>query len=64
MDYSPLGSSVHGILQVTNLGWVAMPSSRGIPDLGIKPVSLASLALQVDSLPLSHQGSPLAHSRP
>ena len=29
MDYSPLGSSVHGILQVRMLEWVAMPSSRG-----------------------------------
>ena len=29
MDCSPPGSSVHGILQVRILGWVAMPSSRG-----------------------------------
>ena len=29
MDCSPLGSSVHGILQVSVLEWVAMPSSRG-----------------------------------
>ena len=29
MDCSPLGSSVHGILQARLLGWVAMPSSRG-----------------------------------
>ena len=29
MDYSPPGSSVHGILQVRVLGWSAMPSSRG-----------------------------------
>ena len=29
MDYSPPGSSVHGILQATILEWVAMPSSRG-----------------------------------
>ena len=28
-DYSPLGSSVHGILQVTILEWVAIPFSRG-----------------------------------
>ena len=28
-DYSPLGSSVHGILQARILEWVAMPSSRG-----------------------------------
>ena len=29
MDYSPSGSSVHGILQARILEWVAMPSSRG-----------------------------------
>ena len=28
MDYSPPGSSVHGILQARKLEWVAMPSSR------------------------------------
>ena len=27
MDYSPSGSSVHGILQARILEWVAMPSS-------------------------------------
>ena len=29
MDYSPPGSSVHGILQARVLEWVAVPSSRG-----------------------------------
>ena len=29
MDCNPPGSSVHGILQVWILKWVAMPSSRG-----------------------------------
>ena len=29
MDYSPPGSSVHGILQARNLEWVAIPFSRG-----------------------------------
>ena len=29
MDYSPPGSSVHGILQVRVLEWVAIPLSRG-----------------------------------
>ena len=29
VDYSPPGSSVHGILQARILEWVAMPSSRG-----------------------------------
>ena len=30
MDCSPLGSSVHGILQTKILEWVTVPSSRGI----------------------------------
>ena len=55
MDYSPPGPSVHGILQATMLPWVAMPSPGNLPDLGIEPTSPA---LQVDSLSLSHQGSP------
>ena len=29
MDRSPLGSSVHGILQARTLQWVVVPSSRG-----------------------------------
>ena len=29
VDYSPPGSSVHGILQARMLEWVAMPFSRG-----------------------------------
>ena len=29
MDYSPTGSSVHGILQARMLEWIAMPFSRG-----------------------------------
>ena len=29
VDYSPLGSSVHGILQLRILEWVAIPFSRG-----------------------------------
>ena len=46
MDCNPPGSSVHGIFQARILEWVAMPSPPGdLPDLGIKPVSLASPAL-------------------
>ena len=57
MDCSPPGSSVHGILQARILEWVAMPSSRDLPDPGIEPESPAVPALQADSLPLSLQGS-------
>ena len=38
-DYSLPGSSVRGILQAGILEWVAMPSSRDLPDPGVKPVS-------------------------
>ena len=55
MDYSPPGFSVHGISQARILEQVAISCSRDLPDLGIKP---ASNTLQVDSLPLSHRGSP------
>ena len=37
MDYSPPGSYVHEILQARILEWVALPFSRVLPDLGIKP---------------------------
>ena len=39
MDCSPPGSSVYGILQARILEWIAMPSSRDLPDPGIKPRS-------------------------
>ena len=64
---NPPGSSVHGILQARILEWVAISFSRellpvqeSLPNPGIKPVSPVSPALQADSLPLSHQGSPLS----
>ena len=47
VDYSLPGSSVHGILQARILEWVAISSPGDIPDS------------QADSLPLSHQGSPV-----
>ena len=43
VDCSPPGSSVHRILQVRTLEWVAMPSSRESP--GIAPMSVTSPAL-------------------
>ena len=42
-----LNSLVHGILQARILGWVAMPSSRDLPDPGVES---RTTALQVDSL--------------
>ena len=45
MEYSPRGSSVHGIPQARILEWVAIPSPGDCPNPGIKPVSLMSPAL-------------------
>ena len=53
IDCSPPGSSVHWILQARVLEWVAKPSFRG----SSWPRDRTP-ALQADSLPLSHQGSP------
>ena len=41
----PPGSSVHGIHQARILEWVAMPSSRDLPNPGIESMSLMSPAL-------------------
>ena len=51
------GPFVHGILQARILEWVAMPSSRDHPYLGIIPMSPASPALQMNSLPTEPPGS-------
>ena len=55
MDCSPPGSSVHGILQARILERVLCPPPGYLPDPGMEP---ATPALQTDSLPLSHWGSP------
>ena len=49
------GSSVHGILQARILEWVAILSSRGLPNPGIDP---RSPTLQADSLPSEPPGKP------
>ena len=41
-DCSLPGSSVHGSLQAGVLEWVAMASSRDLPDPGIEPTFLMS----------------------
>ena len=56
MDCSLPGSSVHGILQVRVLEWVAMLSPPGnLPDPGVQP---KSPALQADSLPTEPSWKP------
>ena len=58
MDYSLPGSSVLGIFQARILEWVAISSSRGLPNLGIE-LEPMSPALQANSFQaeLSHQTS-------
>ena len=60
MDFSPPGSSVHGILQ-TILEWVTMPFSRYLPDIGSNPG--LQHCRQIFFYHLSHQGSPAVPSR-
>ena len=59
MDWSPTGSSGHGILQARTLVRVAIFYSRGYSLPGIESASLASPALAgVDSLTPCHLGNP------
>ena len=55
VDYSPPGSSVHGILQARLLEWADISFSRDLPDPGIEP---RSPVLQADSLPAEVRGKP------
>ena len=45
MDCSPSGSSVHGIIQARILNRLPFPTQGDLPDAGIEPASLESLAL-------------------
>ena len=56
MDYSPPGSSVHGIFQARVLEWVAITSPGNLPNPGVKP---GSPTLQAESLLLELPGKPL-----
>ena len=55
MDCSPPGSSVHGILQVRILEWVAVPFSRGSSQPRDQP-QVPCVGRQI-LYPLHHQGS-------
>ena len=59
MDYSTSGSFVHGISQARILEWVAIPSSRGSSRPRDQTHVSCLLHWQADSLPLSHQESPV-----
>ena len=56
MDYSPPGSSVHGVSQARILEWVAISPPGDLPDPDIEP---RSPALQADSLPPEPKGKPI-----
>ena len=58
MDCSPLGSSVHGILQARTLEWVSMPPQKVFPTQGLNPCLIHPLHWQVGSLPLAPPGKP------
>ena len=60
VDYSPLGSSVHGILQARILEWVAISFSRGSSRPRIEP---RSPALQADTLTSEPPGKPSNYFR-
>ena len=51
-DYRLPGFSIHEIFQARILEWVAIFFSRDLPNPRIESMSSASLAWQVDSLPL------------
>ena len=57
MDCSPPGSSVHGIFQARILEWASISLSRG----SSQPRGWTHISCNAaNSLPLSHQGSPVA----
>ena len=58
MDCSPSGSSVHEIPKGRILGLIVMPSCRDLPDPGIEPMSLKSLALAGWFFTTSSPGKP------
>ena len=54
------GPSGHGIFQARIVEWFAISFSGDLPKPGIKSMSPASPALQVDSLPMNHWRSLLS----
>ena len=57
IDYSLPGSSVHGISQARILEWIPISFLKGLSPP--RDGTWISPALQMDSLPLNHQGSPI-----
>ena len=61
LDCSPPDASVCGSLQTRILEWVAVSSSRDLPDPGTEPKSPVTSALKADPLLLSHLRHPRVH---
>ena len=61
MDYSPPGSSAHGILQNISVGSYLFPSSGDLPNPGIEP---RSPTLQADSSLAESPGKPTVKWKP
>ena len=61
VDYSPPGSSVHGILQQEYRCGFPFPSPGYLPDPGVELASTAYPELQADSLPTKPPGKPIMH---
>ena len=59
MDYSPPGSSVHGLLQARFWSVLPCPPPGDLPNPGIKPCLLHFLHWQAVSLPLAPPGKPI-----
>ena len=64
IDYSPLGSSVHGILQARIPEWIAMSFSRGSSQLRNRTHISCFLQWQADSLSLVPPGKPKPQGMP
>ena len=58
VDCSPTGSFVHGIFQQKYCIGLPFLSLQGLPDPGIKPLSLGSPALQANSFTIALLGKP------
>ena len=60
MDYSPPGSSIHGILQAGILSGLPCPPPGDLPNPGTEPTSPIAPAWPLDSLLTEPSGSPLS----
>ena len=62
VDWSPPGSSVHGISQARIPEWVAIPYPGDLPNLGIEPTSLEFPVLADEFFIAAPPGKPLNYN--